>query len=214
MGKYYIRMDGDVFGPYTAKGMMELDLTPDIMVTEESIDIWQPANKFDFFQLAKQELLEKLKTAPTNEAIDAVPTIEQKREQLKARLKNNGHLCPPNMGSNNAKNDIGFCSSPTMMNLFPKSIEYKANFNEGINSIGGKIIITPTQLIFHPHKINFGNLSDRIFEINQISGYEKGPLTFMYISFLNGSRIKLTVWNKSEIIEQLEARRIALQNYR
>ena len=64
MGKYYIRMDGDVFGPYTAKGMMELDLTPDIMVTEESIDIWQPANKFDFFQLAKQEVLEKLKTTP------------------------------------------------------------------------------------------------------------------------------------------------------
>lgn len=125
MGKYYIRMDGDVFGPYTAKGMMELDLTPDIMVTEESIDIWQPANKFDFFQLAKQEVLEKLKRTPTNEAIDAVPTIEQKREQLKARLKNNGHLCPPNMGSNNAKNEIGFCSSPTMMNLFPKSIEYK-----------------------------------------------------------------------------------------
>lgn len=80
--------------------------------------------------------------------------------------------------------------------------------------MGGKIIITPTLLIFHPHKINFGDLSDRIFEINQISGYEKSILTFMYISFLNGSRIKLTVWNKSEIIEQLEARRVALKNYR
>lgn len=45
------------------------------------------------------------------------------------------------------------------------------------------------------------------FDIDQISGYEKGVLTFMYISFVNGERIKLTVWNKTEIIEQLEARR-------
>lgn len=90
---------------------------------------------------------------------------------------------------------------------FPSSIEYKANFNEGLNSIGGKIIITPTQLIFHPHSINFGNLQDRVYEIAQILGYEKGILTFMHISFVNGERIKLTVWNKTEIIEQLEARR-------
>ena len=37
MHKFYIRMDGDIFGPYTAKGMVELNVMPDIMVTEDSI---------------------------------------------------------------------------------------------------------------------------------------------------------------------------------
>ena len=45
-------MDGDIFGPYTAKGMVELNVMPDIMVTEDSIDTWQPAANFDFTQLA------------------------------------------------------------------------------------------------------------------------------------------------------------------
>lgn len=203
MYKFYIRMDGEVFGPYSAKGMMELDILPDIMVTEDSIDTWQPAENFDFVKLAKQEVLERLKTAPTNDVPEIVPTLEQKREQLKARLNNNGNLCPQTVQDPKPR---------VIQNIFPDSIEYKANFNEGINSIGGKIIITPTQLIFHPHKINFGDLSDRVFEISQISGYEKGLLSFMYISFLDGSRIKLTVWKKSEIIAHLESRRSSLLN--
>ena len=61
MHKFYIRMDGDIFGPYTAKGMVELNVMPDIMVTEDSIDTWQPAANFDFTQLAKQEILERIK---------------------------------------------------------------------------------------------------------------------------------------------------------
>lgn len=64
-------MDGDVFGPYSAKGMMELDLLPDIMVTEVSMDVWQPAEIFDFAALAKQEVLERLQSTPTNNT----PTI-------------------------------------------------------------------------------------------------------------------------------------------
>lgn len=196
-------MDGEVFGPYTAKGMMELDVLPDIMVTEDSIDTWQPAENFDFARLAKEEVIERLKSTPTNDASETAPTLVQKREQLKARLMSNGNVCPPPFKEP---------ENLTTPNSFPNSIEYHANFNEGIISLGGKIIITPTQLIFHPHKINFGDLSNRVFEINQIAGYEKGMLTFLYISFLNGSRITLNVWSKSEIIEQLEARRMALIN--
>lgn len=196
-------MDGDVFGPYSAKGMMELDVLPDIMVTEDSIDTWQPAGNFDFAKMAKQEVLERLKSTPTKDCQEIKPTIEQKREELKARLSNHGNLCPTSV-----KEPESCATSDS----FPNSIEYKANFNEGINSIGGKIIITPTQLIFHPHKISFGDLSDRVFEISQISGYEKGLLSFMYISFLDGSRIKLTVWKKSEIIAHLESRRMNLLN--
>jgi len=201
MYKFYIRMDGDVFGPYSAKGMMELDMLPDIMVTEDSIDTWQPAGNFDFAKMAKQEVLERLKSTPTKDSQEIKPTIEQKRDELKARLCNHGNFYPTSV-----KEPESYATS----NSFPNSIEYRANFNEGINSIGGKIIITPTQLIFHPHSLNFGDLSDRVFEISQISGYEKGILSFMYISFLSGSRIKLTVWSKSEIIKQLEARRTSL----
>lgn len=194
-------MDGDVYGPYSAKGMMELDVLPDIMVTEVSMDVWQPAEKFDFVALAKQEVLERLRSTPTNDVTPATPSIEQKRDDLKARLTNNGNLYVP----------VEEPPKQVVSSNFPDAIEFKANFNEGLNSIGGKIVITPTQLIFKAHAFNFGDLTDRVFEISQISGYEKGILSFMYISFLNGSRIKLTVWSKSEIIEQLEARRIAIQ---
>ncbi len=90
---------------------------------------------------------------------------------------------------------------------FPEFIEHKANFNTGINSIGGKIIITPTQLVFRAHSFNFGNLEDRVFEIKDIVGYKKGFFSFLYISFSNGKTIKLTVYGKDEIIRQLEERR-------
>ena len=201
MHKFYIRMDGDIFGPYTAKGMVELNVMPDIMVTEDSIDTWLPAANFDFTQLAKQEILERIKSTPTVENPQQDLSIEHKREELKAKLKNHGKLCP---------SKTIFQDSKSIINRFPEKIEYKANFNEGLLSIGGKIIITPTQLIFHAHNFNIGDLNDRIFEICHISGYEKGMFTFLYISFNNGNRIKLTVWNKTEIIEQLEARRTAL----
>lgn len=194
-------MDDDVFGPYSAKGMMELELLPDIMVTEASIDTWKAAENFDFNALAKAQLLERIKAAPTNDNVEIEPTIEQKKAALKERL-----LSPlPIYAMDDKKSNIQMTA-----NKFPDKLEYKANFNEGINSIGGKIFITPTQLIFHPHSINFGDLSDRVFEISHISGYEKGILSFMYIIFLDGSRIKLTVWNKSEIISQLEARRTSI----
>lgn len=122
----------------------------------------------------------------------------EKRAALRKRLSN--------ASSNIAKQEEAQeCISKD--NLFPSQIEFNANFNEGINSIGGKIIITPTQLIFHAHKLNFGNLSDRIFEIRDICGYEKGVLSFMYIQFINGHKIKLTVWNKTKIINELEARK-------
>ena len=121
-----------------------------------------------------------------------------------------GCVCP-HCGASMNEGDV-FCQScgQVLRPSFPDFIEYKANFNSGLNSIGGKIIITPTQLIFRAHAINLGNLNDRIFEIKDITGYKKGTLTFLYISFLNGKDIKLTVWNKDEIIDQLEERRRTL----
>jgi hypothetical protein len=180
-------MDGDVFGPYSAKEMSELEVLPDIMVTENNMDSWVPASEIDFIDLAKKELLEKLKLKPSSPNMPIEPTYEERKAEIKRKL----------LGSSNNQ----------VHTNFPEQIEFKANFNEGLNSIGGKIYITPTQIIFHPHVVNFGDLSDRIFNICDITGYEKGILSFLYISFDNGTRIKLTVWNKQNIINELEARR-------
>ena len=94
--------------------------------------------------------------------------------------------------------------------VFPDVIEHKANFNTGLVSIGGKLIVTPTQLIFRAHSFNIGDTSERVFEIKDIVGYKKGFLSFFYISFRDGNTIKLSVWGKDELIKQLEERRQSL----
>ena len=60
MHKFYVKMDGDTFGPYTAKQIQELQLMDDILVTEESMNEWLPAGRFDFNDMAKKELNELL----------------------------------------------------------------------------------------------------------------------------------------------------------
>lgn len=197
--KFHIRMDGDIFGPYSAKEILSLELLPDIMVTEVSMDSWLPASEFDFSDLAKKELLEKLQATPTNENVSE---IDIRKEELKKRLQNNGNIAGPNTQFNVQEN--------VYIQTFPQEITYNANLNEGLNSIGGKLIITPSQFVFHPHKVNFGDLSDRVFNISDIVGYEKGFLSFMYIKLKDGRKIKLTVWDKQGIINELEARRNTL----
>ena len=102
------------------------------------------------------------------------------------------------------------CGSPLEI-VFPESIVFAANLNENFNSIGGKLIITPKQMIFKPHKVSF-SLKERVFEIKDIVGYKKGWLTFLYISFLTGEIIKLTVSNKKKIINELEMRKAQLKS--
>lgn len=60
MYKFYVKMDGDTFGPYTAKQIQELQLMDDILVTEESMNEWLPAGRFDFNDMVKKELNELL----------------------------------------------------------------------------------------------------------------------------------------------------------
>lgn len=90
-------------------------------------------------------------------------------------------------------------------NQFPEAIEYLANYFKGIISVGGKIIITPTQLIFKAHKFNIGN-NDRIFDIKDIVDF-KGFFTILIIKFANGSSLILSLTKRSEVIRQLEMRR-------
>lgn len=94
---------------------------------------------------------------------------------------------------------------------FPEQITFMANFNEPSgNSLGGKLIITPQLLVFRPHSVNFGDLSDRVFDIRNITGYKKGFLTFLHIYFNDRPAICLSVWKKQQIIDELENRKRAM----
>lgn len=54
--KFYVQMDGDTFGPYSAKEVRDLQLMDDILVTEESMNgEWLPAGRFDFNDMVKKE---------------------------------------------------------------------------------------------------------------------------------------------------------------
>lgn len=54
--KFYVKMDGETYGPYSAKEVRDLQLMDDILVTEESMNEWLPAGRFDFDDMVKKEL--------------------------------------------------------------------------------------------------------------------------------------------------------------
>lgn len=49
-------MDGETYGPYSAKEVRDLQLMDDILVTEESMNEWLPANRFNFDDMVRKEL--------------------------------------------------------------------------------------------------------------------------------------------------------------
>ena len=90
---------------------------------------------------------------------------------------------------------------------FPE-LTYSANYGDK----GGKILITPNEVIFKPNSLNFGNKNEVFFFIKDICGYEKGFLTQFSIFLSTGYRMDLAVWKKDEIIRALEERRHAHYN--
>lgn len=54
--KFYVKMDGETYGPYSAKEVRDLQLMDDILVTEESMNEWLPAGRFDFDDMVIKEL--------------------------------------------------------------------------------------------------------------------------------------------------------------
>ena len=54
--KFYVQMDGEAYGPYSVKEIIDLDLPDDVLVTEESLNgEWIPAGQFKFEDLLKNE---------------------------------------------------------------------------------------------------------------------------------------------------------------
>lgn len=54
--KFYVQLDGEAYGPYSVKEIIDLDLPGDTLVTEESLDgEWLPASQFNFEDLLENE---------------------------------------------------------------------------------------------------------------------------------------------------------------
>lgn len=72
--KFYIEMDGQVFGPYTARQTRELDLPDDILVTEESMNgQWFPACQFDFDDMIRKESVSGIPRRPIEQQAPTAP---------------------------------------------------------------------------------------------------------------------------------------------
>ena len=93
------------------------------------------------------------------------------------------------------------------MGQFFEDLSFSANYYEGINALGGTLYIYDEVAVFKPQSFNFGDPTDRIIPIRNISGYKKGFLSIFHIYLTNVSDVKLAVWKKDAIINALEMRR-------
>lgn len=68
--KFYVQMDGQTYGPYSARAVKDLDLPDDILVTEESMNgKWLAAGSFDFDDMVrKEEGIDNTPSQPVNVA--------------------------------------------------------------------------------------------------------------------------------------------------
>ena len=53
--KFYIRMDGSTYGPYTTKEVMDMDVPDDTEIMEESVKEWHMAKEYPFEDLIAAE---------------------------------------------------------------------------------------------------------------------------------------------------------------
>lgn len=89
MYKFYIEMDGDQFGPYSAIQIKELDLLPDIMVRQEGSIYWQRADSYNFNSLANEEFMESLNIGGGDIVYDdGIPTHVSLRTSNDSALSN------------------------------------------------------------------------------------------------------------------------------
>lgn len=96
---------------------------------------------------------------------------------------------------------------PELRQVEPE-LEFPANHVLGRgNTQGGHLWITEHEVVFKPHRFNLGPLGKRYIKIEDVVGYSKGILTFMSIFTKDGYEMELAVWDKDEIINEIEKRR-------
>ena len=92
---FYVKIDGDIFGPYSAQEIKELELLEDILVTEESMNgLWLQASKFDFEDMAMKE-----------------KGIENTQEAPQLGISSSSHRLPPTEQSSFVINSDGSVSN-------------------------------------------------------------------------------------------------------
>lgn len=79
-------------------------------------------------------------------------------------------------------------------------LEKSANMLRGIESVGGKLIISNLRIIFKSHSVNFQKGETEII-INEISDLGQSMLpNAMWINTKSGKKYQFIIWGRSEII--------------
>ncbi len=79
---FYVQMDGSIFGPYTAKEILALNLLDDILVTEASMGgQWLRAKEFDFNDMYLKESGIVIHDDGCIERSPVAPRMEELREE-------------------------------------------------------------------------------------------------------------------------------------
>lgn len=89
MYKFYVKIDGDDFGPYSARELKELDLTEDILVTEAEMNEWLPYSRFDVDAMIKKELEEFINPDGTIRRPSSISNDNMQRQHIVDRYDSN-----------------------------------------------------------------------------------------------------------------------------
>lgn len=105
-------MDGDLFGPYSATQIKELELLPDIMVRQEGSIYWQRADSYNFNSLANDEFIESLNVDDSNKSSEV-------RSSQAVSLRNIGNNVIPNVSNTSVETPLNTQSVPIQGTLLP-----------------------------------------------------------------------------------------------
>ena len=75
-------------------------------------------------------------------------------------------------------------------------------------SQGGRLLISKNEIFFRPHKLNFGDLSDKYLKIDEIITFEKPVFPmFLKIHATRNRVMFLSTWSRNKIIKSIQSRK-------
>jgi hypothetical protein len=83
--------------------------------------------------------------------------------------------------------------------------KYMANYFIALGvSQGGRLLISKREILFRPHIINLGNLSDKYIKIQDITSFEKPFFPLFLKIHATGNRVMfLSTWSRNKIIQSI-----------
>lgn len=104
-----------------------------------------------------------------------------------------------------AVQDVNDDTSNGQINLreiVPK-LQYWAYFDTKNGTKGGMLWITEHEVLFKPHNMNFGQISDRYIPIKDICGYLNSSFPYLFI-YVKGKTYTLKAFESNNIINNIE----------